>query len=300
MAGAKSQKMGFYYYCCGLALGIIIVMLTMATYSLVYPKTNRTKQPLITVNLFSPPKNIQIPILIYHYVEYVKDPNDTIRKSLNIIPPIFEKQVATLKEAGYTFLTPSNIARVLDGKEALPKKPVILSFDDGYADFYTDVFPILKKYNVRAVSYIVSGLVDTPNYLTSTQVKEIKKSNLVELACHSVNHSALGVATVEGAKFEIEQCKNQLRKKFNLNPVSFAYPYGSYNPFLYPILKKAGFKSATTTESGVQISNETIYNIPRLRPGIKVGSQLISFVENEVKIAKNAAPLVETVNAKQR
>src|SRR5436189_5278086 len=71
------------------------------------------------------PTAITVPILIYHYVEYVQDPGDTIRKSLDILPQTFETQVKTLQDAGFSFLTPSYISGVLEGKKILPKKPVI-------------------------------------------------------------------------------------------------------------------------------------------------------------------------------
>ncbi len=91
------------------------------------------------------PNHFRIPILVYHYVEYVKDRGDKIRISLNIQPNIFESQIKTLKQAGYTFMMPKQIPDLFSGKISVPAKPIILSFDDGYKDFYTDVFPILKN-----------------------------------------------------------------------------------------------------------------------------------------------------------
>src|SRR5258708_9409025 len=69
----------------------------------------------------------KVTILLYHYVENIKDPKDTIRQSLNIPPHIFEAQVKTLKEAGFTFMTTRELSDVVDGKLELPSKPVILT-----------------------------------------------------------------------------------------------------------------------------------------------------------------------------
>ncbi len=296
----KKQKNGLYYYCCGILLGIITVAIFFTSYyTFLIPQTNQTTSLFTQSFLTSGPRKIQIPILIYHYVEYVKDPRDTIRKSLDIIPPIFEAQVATLKDSGYTFLTPIDINLVLEGRRTLPKKPVILSFDDGYEDFYTDVMPILIKYKVKAVQYVISDFVDTPNYLKTKQVFDIKKSGLIEIACHTMHHPALAKSSLSDAIHEIGGCKKQMLEKFGVHAVSFAYPYGSYDPFLFPILKNAGFKNATTTEPGTEISGSNIYNIPRLRPGIRIGAELTSYIENEVNIAKNPNPIVESVNASE-
>lgn len=236
------------------------------------------------------PKNLNIPILLYHYVEYVKDPKDTIRKSLDILPVVFENQVATLKNAGYTFLTPRDVNLILSNKMKLPQKPIILSFDDGYEDFYTDVLPILKRQNVRAVEYIISGFIDHPNYMTTSELNKVKNSNLVELGCHTVHHPDLAHESSKIANYEISQCHFDLLSKFDINTVSFAYPYGSYNSSLFSMLKNSGFQNATTTKPGSSESDENIYEIPRIRPGGRMGSELLTFLENETRTASAINP----------
>src|SRR3989304_3627632 len=67
-----------------------------------------------SIKNLKPQKSFRIPILLYHYVEYVKDPGDTIRKSLNIMPHIFDEEIKTLKNAGYEFITIKDLADALD------------------------------------------------------------------------------------------------------------------------------------------------------------------------------------------
>ncbi len=231
---------------------------------------------LITIK---PPKSISVPILLYHYVEYVKDQKDTIRKSLDIVPAVFDNQVSSLQAAGYVFITPSYLNDVLDGKKIMPRKSVILSFDDGYEDFYTDVLPILKKYNVHAVEYVISGFIDHPNYMTGEELGEVIKSNLVEIGCHTVHHPNLAQLNTISAEQEISGCKKDLQSRFGVNTISFAYPYGAYSESLFPILKTAGFKNAVTTKEGTVLSQQNVYAIPRLRPGARLGEELLSFLK---------------------
>ncbi len=80
--------------------------------------------------------SVRVPILMYHYVEYVKDAGDKIRISLNTTPYTLEQEVSTLSHAGYTFMTSVELTDVLDGKGKLPPKPIVLTFDDGYRAFY--------------------------------------------------------------------------------------------------------------------------------------------------------------------
>src|SRR5258706_2924474 len=96
---------------------------------------------------------IKIPIFLYHYVENVY--NDPGRQKLNIPPSILTAQIETLKRAGYTLITPDDLIAALSGKKKLSQKLAMLTFDDGYMDFYTDVFPILHKEQVKAIAYIV-------------------------------------------------------------------------------------------------------------------------------------------------
>ncbi len=225
------------------------------------------------------PSQLRIPILLYHYVEYVKDRGDKIRISLNIEPHIFEHQVTTLQKAGYTFIIPSDIPDYFEGKQIPPSKPVILTFDDGYRDFYTDVFPILKKYNVKAISYVVPGFLDKPNNLTHKQLKEIKDNGLVEIGAHTVFHTYLRGLNQKRAKFEIEQSKAMLENELGIKVVSFAYPYGAFDLKTIDLVQEAGFKTSVSTVPGVYINLNNLFFIYRLRPGGMVDNVLLNFLE---------------------
>lgn len=241
----------------------------------------QTHVPLeVKKTIKSPPLfSVRIPILLYHYVEYVKDRGDKIRISLDIEPYAFDSQVKTLKDAGYTFLTPNQIPDLLEGKMSIPKKPVILTFDDGYRDFYTDVFPIIKKYDARAVAYIVPGFLDKPNNLTHKQLKEIAQSKLVEIAAHTVDHAYLKGLNEKRVKFEVEQSKAILERELGIPIVSFAYPYGAFDLNAINIVKNAGFKTAVSTVAGIDVSEDNMFFIYRLRPGYRTGKQLLDFLD---------------------
>ena len=231
---------------------------------------------MLDVQPVFPTGNIRIPILVYHYVEFVKDIKDSVRRSLDIIPPVFEMQVKTLKDAGYNFVTAAELGQYLDGKKQLPQRPVIITFDDGYGDFYTDVFPILKKYNVTVTQYVISGGLDKPNYMTTEQVREVAKSGLVEIGAHTVHHRNLPSISVDEAREEIEKSREDLERVLEINVVSFAYPYGGFNDELADIVKKTGFTTAVTTKGGVIANQENRYTLLRIHPGIAVGEALLN------------------------
>lgn len=234
---------------------------------------------VIPTQIPTPLKSFNAPILVYHYVEYVKDKKDTIRQSLNIPPSIFIQQIQTLKNAGYTFVTPKEIIDILDGKIKLPLKPIVISFDDGYRDFYEDVFPILKTYGIKSIVYVVSGFLDKPNYLLTKQLKEIAESGMVEIGAHTVNHRALKGISKESAIYEIENCKKQLEELLNIPIISFAYPDGQFDNQAIDLVREAGFKSAVSTMHGFEINHENKYFLFRIHPGEKIGESLLKSLE---------------------
>ncbi|HVZ59136.1 MAG TPA: polysaccharide deacetylase family protein [Patescibacteria group bacterium] len=217
----------------------------------------------------------EIPILMYHYVEIVKDPKDTIRQSLDILPNAFAAQVQTLKQNNFTFLTMAEVADIIDGVMPLPKRPVVITFDDGYRDFYTDVFPIITKEKIPVVAYLVPGFFDQPNYLLTSQVKEIAKSPYVEIGAHTMHHVWLKGVSPVFAQREIAQSKYQLEDLIHKPVVSFAYPYGAFDNNAIDLVKKAGFRTAVSTIPGMQVTQENRFFLFRIRPGYRTGMELV-------------------------
>lgn len=272
-----------------LLVGIICFLVTFFTIQKNSPRDTRENQ---VKNLPNSIKNeltktpatatFRVPILMYHYVEYVKDTKDTIRQSLNINPYIFEEQIKTLKNAGYTFMTAGDLGSALDGKNKLPKNPIILTFDDGHWDLETDVLPILKKYNVRATAYIVPGFIGQSDSLSHEQLKKVVKSNLVEIGAHTVHHLWLKEVFLPIAVHEIKESKTMLEATYGVKVVSFAYPYGAFDPQAIKIVKESGFTNAVSTVPGIAQSSANKYFLYRLRPGGRTGEELLSWLRQNI------------------
>lgn len=229
------------------------------------------------------PVTYHIPFLMYHYVEYVRDRNDKTRIMLNTPPHTLEEQITTLKNDGYTFLVAREVGDILDGKRQMPDKPIVLTFDDGYGDFYTDVFPILKRQGVRATIYVISGFLGKPNYMTREQVKEMLVSGYIELGDHTVHHWALRGRKLEEVTHEIADSKITLEKEFGVPIVSFCYPYGSFDVQAISVAASVGYKTAVTTVPGTTESGKERLLIPRLRSGGKTGKALLDWLAYETK-----------------
>lgn len=222
---------------------------------------------------------LRVPILMYHYVEVVKDKRDTTRQSLDIVPSIFEDQIVTLQNDGYSFLTAGELGEVLDGKRALPTKSVVLTFDDGYRDFYTDVFPILQKHQVKATSYIIAGFIGGENYMTADQIASVSASGLVEIGGHTIDHPSLKGMSFARAEVEVTKGRQLLQQAFHVPVVSFAYPYGTFDEQAIDIVKQAGYTTAVSTIPGIEENQADRFFIFRVRPGYRTGQSLLNYLQ---------------------
>ena len=225
---------------------------------------------------YLPVHTIKMPILVYHYVEYVVDPKDPTRKLLATEPHILDEQLETLLSNGYEFVNFKDLENFFDGSALPPKKPIMLTFDDGYEDFYTDAMPIIKKYKVKAVQYVISGVIGKPNYMSKGQLKEVIDTGLVEIGAHTVDHYNLLKLPLNDSLTQIRQSKEALEKEFGISVTTFAYPYGHYNESLQRLVGEAGFDTAVTMDRGYTVKKAEQYSLRRIRPGIAIGEGLIN------------------------
>ncbi len=212
-------------------------------------------------------KEFKIPIIIYHYVEVVTDKKDFIRKSLSITPEEFESQIRYLQQKGYQTIFVKEIPNIVSGKINLGNNLIALNFDDGYRDFYTDVYPILLKYKIKATVYIVPAFIGGGNYMTQQQIKEIYQSGLVEIGAHTLNHIDLPSVSLEDAQKEIIESKEYIENTFGVSVESFCYPYGFYNDKIVSIVKAAGYTTAVSEALGTTQSANNLFYLSRMRVG---------------------------------
>ncbi len=228
-------------------------------------------------------KTVRVPILLYHYIEDNKDPKDTIRIGLTVTPYYFEKQLQTLTANGYTAITFHDLYEAVTSGQNLPTKPVILTFDDGYRDFYTDAFPLLKKYQTKATNFVIANHVGRSGNLTGEMIKELIASKLVTIGAHTLNHTYLAGLSKEKAWEEINGSKAKLESDFGIKVSDFAYPYGAFNKELEELVQMAGFETASSTTLGATHDKNTLLRLSRIRVGNYDGKLFLNRLEREVK-----------------
>lgn len=212
-------------------------------------------------------KSIKVPILTYHYIGNNPNPKDTLRDNLSVSPDKFESQMDFLAKSGYNSITLDTLYAGLIGTATLPAKPVVLTFDDGYIDFYVNAYPILKRYQFHAISFIPTGLINQGYYLSWPQILEMDQSGLISFQAHTVNHSNLTLLTPDQIKYQITESKRVLETRLG-HPVNFfAYPYGASNSLAWSAVREAGFIGAAGSWAGDIISEGNIFDMPRIKIG---------------------------------
>ena len=209
---------------------------------------------------------VKIPILMYHAV-HTMAPSEESNANLIVAPETFESHLKALKEAGYYTLTPEEAYRALT-KNELPEggKVVWLTFDDGIADFYTIVYPLLKKYKMTATNNIITSFSEKekPSVLTFDQIKEMKAQGLT-FESHTVSHPDLAQSDTATQKTELANSKQVLDKKLNQTTTTIVYPAGRYSEVTMDLAKTNGYKMGLTTNNGLASLDDGLYSLKRLR-----------------------------------
>ena len=197
--------------------------------------------------------SVRVPILMYHYIRVNPDPRDRLGFNLSVTPTDFAQQMDWLAEHAYHPVDFDDLRGYLLGNQSLPARPVILTFDDGYRDMYTTALPILRAHQFKGVSYVVSGFLNSPRYITVDMLLEMDAGG-IQIGAHTVSHADLTKANAGNLQREVFGSKAELESLLGHPVVDFCYPAGKFSDAVVRVVQGAGFESATTTEPGVSHS----------------------------------------------
>jgi len=203
---------------------------------------------------------------MYHNIDI--PPKEAKLKSLYVKPNKFETQLKILKKLGYNFIKTKEL-------ENNPKKSILLTFDDGFKDFYDNAFPIIKKYDANAIVFVPAGLVGSFNQwdyeklnvrkklMNWEEIKRVYKEG-IEIGSHALTHPFLTKIPKEKVKTEIQDSKKMLEDILSTEITCFCYPYGDYNKTIRDLVIEAGYKYAFTTKRGSLEQSDNFHEIKRV------------------------------------
>jgi peptidoglycan/xylan/chitin deacetylase (PgdA/CDA1 family) len=229
------------------------------------PITTPTPKPLTfaEMNAFYGPC-VQLPTLMYHHIQTKEAAVANKQTSLTVNTDIFSGQMQYLKDRNYNIVSMNDLVNFFENDTPIPKRSVLLTFDDGYQDFSTDAFPVLANLGFRATVFVPTGLINNPGYLTWDEINRLNGSIL--FANHTWSHKS--VLTEKSAmEKEISLADTQLSDHGINGPKVFAYPYGPDNIAAETYLESMQYKAAFTTKPGNILCKKQRYNLPRIRIG---------------------------------
>lgn len=235
-----------------------------------------------------------VPVLMYHHLSH-KNTNSTTVAGYE-----FYNHMMALKLAGYTPITQKQLSEFYYKDKELPKKPILITFDDGYESNYEIGFPILKKLKMPATIFtVVNEVGENPGYSKHfgwKEAKEMSDTGIIEIHSHTFDsHYREGkwevAALLHKHDYESEaqyklkvfsdlyQSKSVIQEHLKTDAYALSYPFGEYNKTVIEASKAAGFRLGFTIKSGVNTKYTNPHELKRINvPGGWSGEDLLKAI----------------------
>jgi peptidoglycan/xylan/chitin deacetylase (PgdA/CDA1 family) len=210
-----------------------------------------------------------VPILLYHSIS--RDPIQWIRP-FTVTPETFRRHLDVVAESGATPLTVSAFVAAVAGGATLPPRPVLITFDDGFADFYDEALPALLERNIDSTLYVTTGFVSAragaeesrgAQMLDWEQLAKVSAAG-VEIGAHGHSHAQLDAIPTSRAAAEISHCRSLLEDRLQGEITSFAYPHGYSSPRVRRLVRQAGYRSACGVKNTFSSTRDDRFALARL------------------------------------
>lgn len=210
--------------------------------------------------------------LMYHLI--METPfNDY--SSLFVRPEEFDDQLTAITNAGYAFL-------FADEYGPKDRPAVLVTFDDGYEDNYTTMFPILKAHGAKATIFMISNMIGQPGYLTEEQIKEMSDSGLVRFGSHTANHCVLANEEEDRVRDELSESARRIEEITGVPCRSMTYPTGKWNTMVTRIAEEY-YDAAYLARPAEPLGGRTNMTIPRLYAARGLsGASLVASINNKL------------------
>ena len=222
---------------------------------------------LATLYIFHPLRRLRpwkprIPILMYHSISESPDVYSAAYFDTCTSPRVFCEHLRLLVGNGYKTIGLGEAARKLEEGIGTSERLVVLTFDDGFADFYTEAFPALSAFGCSATVFLPTDYIgESPlpfkrrPCLTWRQVRELHRAG-VEFGSHTATHPQLTTMPAPEVERELQSSKEEIEERVGAPVTSFSYPYAfpearwAFRRGLRDILVRAGYKNGVSTIIG--------------------------------------------------
>lgn len=217
----------------------------------------------------------RVPILMYHSISDNLFGMSHPYFHINTLPEVFSQQMRWLRNAGYRSIDLKQACTGLEAGTDL-SKTIVITFDDGYRDFYTDALPILKQCGFSATLFLATdrihnapARIEGADYLTWSDLRELHAEG-IRFGSHTVSHPDLRSLGPEQIEYELGHSKEVLEEQLGVSIDAFSYPFGfpeedkNFTRFLEDVLSNLGFDYGVSTILGRASRRSNRFFLPRL------------------------------------
>ena len=221
-------------------------------------------------------KRQSIPILMYHSVSDLEPGSRHPYFHTVTAPRVFASHMRYLLEEGYHAISLSEAVGRLETGAAHSGKAVVITFDDGYRDFYTNAYPVLAEHGFTACMFLPTSYISSSaqrfnglECMSWREVRELSRSG-IEFGSHTVSHEQLSLLPETDLRYEVSYSKSKIENELQLPVTSFAYPYAfpetnqSFRTTLRGILEETGYQCGVSTIIGKANASEDRFFLRRL------------------------------------
>ena len=212
---------------------------------------------------------VKVPVLNYHRF------GPTVADGMTVTNQVFEAQLKWLKDHGYTVIPLRSLVNYLRGEgPAPPAKSVVITVDDGHKTVYTDMLPLVRKYNIPVTLFLYPSCISNPHApyaMTWEQLQELKQTGLFDMQSHSFYHPNFNkekkkltpAAYQKLVEEQLKKSKASLERRFGTKVDLLAWPFGIYDEYLEKEAEKAGYVAAFSIDRRHAGRDERIMSQPR-------------------------------------
>lgn len=250
---------------------IVLVMFTFLGYILLLPLWRKFRKDFVLV-------------LRYHSISEFR------RHEVNVKPKIFGRQLKYLAK-NFNIISQNEFSDFLNNRKKIPPKAVLITFDDGYKDNFTNAYPVLKKNNLPAAIFLSVAYIGTEKILPHDKKdesihnrllnwQEIKQmfSDSISFGSHSLNHANLGKIFRNELRAEIEESKKIIENKLGQEVSAISYPFGLISDFNTRVIeetKQAGYTCGFTAMYGLNTPKSDLFRLRRI--GVEASDNMFTF-----------------------
>src|SRR5215218_7163090 len=247
------------------------------------PKPNPRPTPSATpkpkTDAASIARRANVPVLCYHQIRKQTAADSAQDRAYIVSPSALAAQMEAIDKAGYTTITGEALYDHVARGAKLPRKPILLTFDDASAGQYSQVLPVLREHRFVATFFVMTVVLGKPGWLTRGQVRALDKAGMT-IAGHTYDHKSVPDYTDGDWDTQLVEPGRELRKLLGHPVRLFAYPFGAYSPEAIRHLFEAGYRAAFQLAEKFD-RKHPLWNIRRIIVPQISGKDLLSEIRSD-------------------